>query len=60
MKPGDLVEWNRGDHRKRGIVIKKSSFYGWVIYFPTRQHGRQIDHLSESALKKVQQLTEEK
>ena len=58
MKPGDLVEWNWGGCRKRGMVIKKSNFFGWVIYFPTRRN--KIDHLNEKALTKIQQLTEEK
>ena len=62
MKPGDLVEWNdwnrNGKYSKRGIVIRKSSFFGWVIYFPTRRN--KIDHLNEGALKKIQQLAEEK
>ena len=57
MKPGDLVEWNWGGCRKRGMVIKKSNFFGWVIYFPTRRN--KIDHLSEKALRKIQQLSEE-
>ena len=50
MKPGDLVEYNWGGRRKRGIVIKKS-FFGWAIYFPTRRN--KIDHLPEKALKKI-------
>jgi len=59
MKPGDLVEWNcHGRYCQRGMVIRKSSFFGWVIYFPTRRD--KIDHLNEGALKKIQQLTEEK
>ena len=58
MKPGDLVEWNHGIYRRKGIIIRKSSFFGWVIYFPTRRN--KIDHLNEGALKKIQQLTEEK
>jgi hypothetical protein len=59
MKPGDLVEWNHGNYRKRGIVIRKSQFFGWMIYFPTHKKSK-FDHLGESALRKIQQLTEEK
>ena len=53
MKPGDLVEYNWGGHRKRGMIIKKSSFFGWIIYFPTSRN--KIDHLNEKALKKLQE-----
>ena len=58
MKPGDLVEYSWGGHRKRGMIIKKSSFFGWIIYFPTSRN--KIDHLNEKAVKKIQQLIEEK
>ena len=57
MKPGDLVEYNWDGHRKRGMIIKKSSFFGWVIYFPKFNN---YDHLPETALFSIQQLTEEK
>ena len=61
MKPGDLVEWNWGVCRKRGMVIKKSNFFGWAIYFPTgRNKIDHLDHLNEKDLRKIQQLTEEK
>ena len=61
MKPGDLVEWNdwnrNGKYCKRGIVIRKSSFFGWVIYFPKFNN---YDHLSGTGVFTIQQLTEEK
>ena len=57
MKPGDLVEYNWDGHRKLGIIIKKSSFFGWVIYFPKFNN---YDHLSGTGVFTIQQLTEEK
>ena len=60
MKPGDLVEWKGwdGKYNKRGIIIRKSNIFGWLIYFPTSRN--KIDHLNEKAVTKIQQLTEEK
>ena len=57
MKPGDLVQLIWSGSRKKGIVVRKS-FFGWAIYFPSSRN--KIDHLPEKALKKIQQLTEEK
>ena len=57
MKPGDLVEYNWGGRRKRGIVIEKS-FFGWAIYFP-KSHSK-IKHLPEKALTRIQQPVKEK
>ena len=61
MKPGDLVEWKGwdGKYSKRGIIIRKSNIFGWMIYFPTKKKNK-FDHLGESAIKKIQQQTEEK
>ena len=60
MKPGDLVEWKGldGKYNKRGIIIRKSNIFGWLIYFPTSH--KKIGHHGESTIKKIQQLTEEK
>ncbi len=57
MKPGDLIEYTWDGHRKTGIVIQKS-FFGWAVYFP--KSINKINHLPEKALRKIQQLTEEK
>ena len=57
MKQGDLIEYNWHDGWKIGIVIRKSQFYGWLIYFFTTN---KFDHLAETALTTIQQLTEEK
>lgn len=54
MKPGDLVEWNRGKYIQRGIVIRASSFFGWVVYFPEKN---QFEHVGEAALKKIQETS---
>ena len=53
MKPGDLIEWNWGDHRKRGMVIRKSSLYGWVVYF---SKTNRYENLSASSLRKLQEI----
>ena len=57
MKQGDLVEYNWGGRRKRGIVIEKS-FFGWAIYFP-KSHSK-IKHLPEKSLTRIQQPVKEK
>ena len=63
MKPGDLVEWRdwggNPKYTKRGIIIRKSNIFGWLIYFPTHKKSK-FDHLGESSIKKIQQLAEEK
>jgi predicted negative regulator of RcsB-dependent stress response len=57
MKPGDLVKWNYGKHRLTGVILKKSGYFGWEVYF---SKINKINHMEASALKKIQQLTEEK
>ena len=57
MKPGDLVQWNYGAWRLKGILIKKSGLFGWEVYF---SKNNSISTMETSALRKVQQLTEEK
>lgn len=57
MKPGDLVEWNYGKYRLSGIIVKKSDYFGWDVYFPKINTTNQ---LSRGSLRKIQQVTEEK
>jgi len=57
MKPGDLVEWNYGKYRLSGIIVKKSDYFGWDVYFPKINTTNQ---LSGASLRKIQQVTEEK
>ena len=61
MKPGDLVEWKGwdGKYTKRGIIVRKSDIFGWLVYFPT-QKKRKFEHFGESAIKKIQQPAAEK
>ena len=54
MKIGDLVEWNYGKYMQRGIIIKKSGHFGWVVHFPK---NNKINHMSESSLKKIQEAS---
>ena len=62
MKPGDLVEWRdwggNPKYTKRGIIIRRSNIFGWLVYFPTQKN--KFDHFAESAIKKIQQPTKEK
>ena len=53
MKPGDLVEWNYGAWRLKGILIKKSGHFGWEVYFPS---DNSVKHMEASALRKLQEL----
>lgn len=57
MKAGDLVEWNYGKYQLSGIIVKKSDYFGWDVYFPKLN---KINQLSHQSLRKIQQLTEEK
>ena len=57
MKPGDLVEWNYGKYRLSGIIVKKSDYFRWDVYFPKINTTNQ---LSCGSLRKIQQVTEEK
>jgi len=57
MKPGDLVEWNYGKYRLSGIIVKKSDYFGWDVYFPKINMTNQ---LSSESLRKIQQITEDK
>ena len=61
MKPGDLVEWRDWNRKysKRGIIVRKSNIFGWLVYFPTQKKNK-FQHFGESAIKKIQQPTEEK
>ena len=53
MKPGDLVEWNYGENRIRGVVLKKSGIFGWEVYF---SKINKINHMESSALRKLQEM----
>ena len=53
MKPGDLVEWNYGKHRLTGVILKKSGYFGWEVYF---SKINKINHMEASALRKLQEI----
>ena len=57
MKAGDLVEWNYGKYQLSGIIVKKSDYFGWDVYFPKINMTNQ---LSGTSLRKIQQTTEVK
>ena len=52
MQPGDLIEWNYGENRLRGVVLKKSGYFGWEVYF---SKINKINHMEASALRKLQE-----
>ena len=54
MKPGDLVQWNYGAWRLKGILIKKSGRFGWEVYF---SKNNSISSMETSALRKLQELS---
>jgi hypothetical protein len=51
MKAGDLVEWNYGKYQLSGIIVKKSDYFGWDVYFPKLN---KINQLSHQSLRKIQ------
>ena len=54
MKQGDLVEWNYGGHRKRGVILEGTKWgFGWKIYFPSSNKTKVIE---ASALRKLQEI----
>ena len=53
MKKGDLVEWNYGKYRLRGVILEGTKWgIGWKIYFPSSNKTKVIE---ASALRKLQE-----